>query len=246
MVKFIGMILKGIKVKSQNRINKPQPHKLSIPRDSQLDTTGYLAWFLCCAGFSIHIWLGKLSSKNNNSFQYQLMFSIYLIGQSLLALGHLSTFLSLRFWGQVIAAVGYHLVFLSYAKFIPPYHISSICIFTLVCTSSIIIFIVLFKFYKPNSSPATYLQSEELCDLYYLGGAALGLITIIKVYIDTQNPIIYRAVFAALFGAANMFWPNLFPPQYFKILSRFSDCFSYIPWVVFAVEELDRLSSVRI
>jgi len=217
--------------------------KMTVPKESILDTVAYLAWFVCCMGFTIHLWLQKMADNSGKSFRYHVLYMVYLGAQAVSALGHLTPFISLRFIGQIFAAVGYHLLFLSYFNFIPPYNISSISVFTLSCCTGIILITSLLKYYAPSEPRATYAQTDTLCILYYISGAVLGLSTIIKVYIDTKNPVIYRAVFAGICGAANMFWPKVFPVAYFRILSRLSDCFLYVPWVVFAVEELDSISS---
>jgi len=230
-------------LKQQQQSRKYNSQNLVV-KETILDHLGYLAWFICCAGFSVHIWLNKFSNTSNEKFNYQILYSGYLICQAVVALGHLTTLIPLQFLGEILAGVAYHLLFLTYAKFIPPYHISSICIFTLFCCTSIVLFTAFLKYYIPGVNSATYLQTEELCDQFYLTGAVLGLVTLIRVYLDTQNPVIYRAVFAGLLGALNIFWPKIFPPRYYKLLSRLSDCILYVPWVVFAVEELDKITKL--
>jgi len=217
--------------------------------DSSLDLIGYLCWFLCCFGLCLYVWTSDKHHTNDNKVVegYANIYTVYLFGQSLLSLGHLKRrWTILEYLGQIIAAVGYHLVYLTYGHFIPPYttvSFGALIISVLLTTLSILL--KRYNLFGSGHAVATHQQTELLCDLFYVSGASLGLWTILRAYLDTGgNIVILRGLIGGVFGAMNLFWPKLLPKKYYKIVSRVSDCVTYVPWVLIAAGELDRITAL--
>jgi len=56
-----------------------------------------------------------------------------------------------------------------------------------------------------------------------------------------RDAVLFRGVLGGVCGGLNLVWPRALPKKYYKVTSRVADCFLYVPWVLQAAEQMDKL-----
>eukprot|EP01124_Arcella_intermedia_P005805 TRINITY_DN13419_c0_g2_i1.p1 TRINITY_DN13419_c0_g2~~TRINITY_DN13419_c0_g2_i1.p1 ORF type:complete len:285 (-),score=41.99 TRINITY_DN13419_c0_g2_i1:86-940(-) len=237
----VFLIIYWLNIIKQN-VDRHPPPGAQTKESGGYDRWAYIIWFSCSFlffGYSYNVLAPQQPKTDKVSFVS--LFNAILLAESIAAVGHLTPFTALQYFGYFASTISFHLIFLDYSSKDTDLSLG-LHTATLLVTASLLLLTLLMKRYLPSeASPrATPPQCEYLCILFKLSGLLLVTGALAHAAWSRADQHCMVGVLGGVCGLVNFFWPNyVLTQEYQKVGRHLANCFMSVPFLYYGVWKLD-------